>query len=113
MTDREQHMEALARANEIRRQQAELKRLCKTGFVDVMYLIAHPVFARQRLADVLDLKPRYGCAIVENAMARLNLPTCVLCGDMTPRQRALLARWLRQPNQRPAIEVQEQSRWSA
>lgn len=112
--DRKQQQRAasLQRANEIRARRVELRRLIYNGKADVTTAIADPAFANAYLVDVLQYRKRYSRYLAANVLDRLGISFMTLCGQTTPRQRALIARWLRASEQdRRVIEHEERVFW--
>lgn len=90
-----QQLDALQIANTVSQHRARLKRQLAQGTVSVMTLITDHDFRNDYVVDVLALQHRWGEQRANRALAAVQIPLTVRCGDMTGRQKALLSRWLR------------------
>lgn len=112
MSTAEQRAAALATANDRRLRRAALKRGCRAGTISPLTLITDELFARTFVTDVLALAPRVGPSTATSMLAALQLPVTLQCGNVTERQHALLARWLRSgPRGRAKLKADELARW--
>jgi hypothetical protein len=89
----EQHMRALARANQVRLARAELKRSVAGGKVDVVEVILYCPWEAQGMAvaDLLTSQRRWGQIRCRKLLAQIPLSESKTVGSMTDRQRRTLA----------------------
>ena len=93
MTESEQKLAALAKANETRTRRAEFKRRVRAGQVTVEELLAGPPPDWLRTAEVygvLQSLPRVGPITARHAMSHAEIPGSVTFGRLTDRWRKML-----------------------
>jgi hypothetical protein len=93
MTERQQRLEALERANEIRHARAELKRRIQAGersAADVI-LDCPPEASRWPVEELLASQRGWGKATARKFIARNGIREIKPVGELTERQRRLLA----------------------
>jgi hypothetical protein len=97
-----QHMQALARANEVRLARAELKRQVAVGEVSAAEVVlASPWEAESMtVSDLLLSQCRWGNQRCRKLLAQVPMSETMTVGAMTERQRAALAALLRTPTSR-------------
>ncbi|HKJ56405.1 MAG TPA: integration host factor, actinobacterial type [Nitriliruptoraceae bacterium] len=91
-----QRSAALARAQQVRQRQAQVKQMLKTGEISLADVLARAdrsdEIARLRVARVLESMPRVGPVTARRMMERLDIAASRRVGGLGPRQRdALLA----------------------
>ena len=89
----QQHMQALARANEVRLARAELKRKICDGSISVADVIVECPWesSSMTIAELLTSQRRWGASRVGKFLAGIGMPETKTVGSMTERQRGLLA----------------------
>jgi len=92
-----QRMDALARANHIRSQRAQLKRELKAGRVSIADLLVQPpsCIDTAKVFDLLLAVPRYGRVKVNKVLAHCRISPSKTVGGLSERQRAELVTMLR------------------
>lgn len=92
-----QRMDALARANHIRSQRAQLKRELKSGRVSIDQLLLEPpsCIDTAKVFDLLLAVPRYGRVKVNKVLAHCRISPSKTVGGLSERQRAELVTMLR------------------
>jgi len=92
----EQRLGALAKANEVRRERARLKRELATGRVEFERVISDPPACAQTaiLRDLLLAVPRVGPARADRALARCQISPNKTVAGLSDRQRAALIQLL-------------------
>jgi len=90
-------MDALAQANNVRTQRAELKRNLKAGRVSIHdVLLDPPEFVETaKVFDILLAVPKYGRVKVTKKLADCRISPSKTIGGLSPRQRAELVSMLR------------------
>jgi hypothetical protein len=99
-TDSEpQHMQALARANEVRLARAELKRRVAIGEVPAAEVILGSPWeaASMTVSDLLLSQRRWGHQRCRKLLAQVQMSEAKTIGTMTTRQRVALAGLLNMP----------------
>ena len=93
MTPEPQRMRALERANEVRFARAELKRRIAEGHVSAARVILVPPFEAHNWAvgDLLTSQKRWGTTRCRKFLQRHSISETKALGDLTERQRRLLA----------------------
>ncbi len=88
-----QHMQALARANEVRLARAELKRRIGTGAIAVsdVILTCPPEADSMPIDELLKSQHRWGATRCRRFLAEIGMPEKKTVGSMTERQRLVLA----------------------
>jgi hypothetical protein len=88
-----QRNDALARANAVRGQRAQLKRDLKAGRCTIAEILADPpVFVQTaKVAELLLAVPRYGPVHVNKLLARCRIAQSKTIGGLSERQRDELA----------------------
>lgn len=88
-----QHMQALARANEVRLARAELKRRIADGDIDVAHVILTCPWetASMPIGELLASQRRWGATRARRLLAGIGMPETKTVGSMTERQRRALA----------------------
>ncbi len=101
-----QHMSALAKANRVRSQRAEMIREMRAGERSIDELLDHPAFANMRLTDLLVRIPKRkptsrtwstSSGTLRSAMRAvqgIGASEALTCGSLTERQRKALRAWL-------------------
>jgi hypothetical protein len=91
-----QRLEALDRANAVRRERAELKRALRSGAVDIAELLIGPpgFLLSARLSQILLAAPGYGQVRVDRLLKRCRISPLKTIGGLSERQREELARAL-------------------
>lgn len=91
----EQHMHALRRATKIRVYRAELKRQIKAGEVRVCTLLEEPTLPEfasgMPVVQVITAIRRVSPRVAATVLAKLRIPELKPLGQLTPRQRRILA----------------------
>lgn len=92
-----QRMDALARANHIRSERAQLKRELKAGRVSIAELLVQPPSCvdTAKVFDLLLAVPRYGRVKVNKVLAHCRISPSKTVGGLSERQRAELVTMLR------------------
>lgn len=92
-----QRMDALARANHIRSQRAQLKRELKAGRVSIDKLLLQPpaCIDTAKVFDLLLAVPRYGRVKVNKVLAHCRISPSKTVGGLSERQRGELVAMLR------------------
>lgn len=92
-----QRMDALARANHIRSERAQLKRELKAGRVSIADLLVDPpsCIDTAKVFDLLLAVPRYGRVKVNKVLAHCRISPSKTVGGLSERQRAELVTMLR------------------
>jgi hypothetical protein len=93
MTESEQKLAALAKANETRVRRAEFRRRAHAGDATVEELLAAPPpdwLRTQEVYPMLQALPRVGPMTARNAMRRAEVPNGATFGSLTPRARRAL-----------------------
>jgi hypothetical protein len=87
-------MAALARANEIRSQRAQLKRDLKAGRISIQQLLtAPPIYLETaKVFDMLLAVPKYGRVKVNKILSHCRISPSKTIGGLSERQRAELSR---------------------
>ncbi|MGD0196430.1 MAG: integration host factor, actinobacterial type [Solirubrobacteraceae bacterium] len=87
-----QRLDALARANEIRSQRAQLKRDLKAGRVSIQQLLAKPptYLETAKVSDMLLAVPKYGRVKVNKILHACRISPSKTIGGLSERQRAEL-----------------------
>jgi fructosamine-3-kinase len=95
----QQHLRALARANEVRIARARLKRQIAAGKLTVAEVLERtpPEARSMELGDLLLSQRRWGQMRVRRLLSQLGLSERKPLGSLTDRQRGLLIATLRQP----------------
>ena len=85
-----QRLAALARANEIRSQRAQLKRDLKAGRISIQQLLtAPPIYLETaKVADMLLAVPKYGRVKVNKILHNCRISPSKTIGGLSERQRA-------------------------
>jgi hypothetical protein len=87
-----QRRQALARANQIRIAQAEMKKQIRSGEITIDDALARPdVLVSLRLWDLLLLAPGRGPARIRRVLQRSGVPGYLKLRQLTDNQRATLA----------------------
>lgn len=91
-----QHMQALARANEVRLARAELKRAIATGRRDIVTVVAECPWEAESMAisELLSSQRRWGRARSRKVLVSVGLAENKRLGSLTDRQQRLLVRAL-------------------
>jgi hypothetical protein len=89
-------LEALRRANEVRRRRAEIKRALRAGEVGIAALLIDPpgYLLSAKLSQLLLAVPGYGQVRVDRLLRRCRLSPRKTIGALSERQREELARAL-------------------
>ena len=89
---RDQRMEALARANEIRIKRAELKRDLKAGRRSIQTLLIDPpdYLETAKVFDMLLAVPKYGRVKVNKMLSQCRIAPSKTIGGLSERQRGEL-----------------------
>ncbi|GAC1489183.1 MAG: hypothetical protein NVS1B9_10000 [Solirubrobacteraceae bacterium] len=92
-----QRMDALARANEIRSQRAQLKRDLKAGRVSIEKLLLDPpeYLETAKAFDMLLAVPKYGRVKVNKILSHCRISSSKTIGGLSERQRTELVSLLR------------------
>jgi hypothetical protein len=92
----EQRLGALAKANEVRRERARLKRELAAGRVEFERVISDPPACARTaiLRDLLLAVPRVGPVRADRALARCQITPTKTVADLSDRQRAALIQLL-------------------
>ena len=92
-----QRMDALARANEIRSQRAQLKRDLKAGRHSIQQLLMDPppYLETAKVFDMLLAVPKYGRVKVNKILAQCRIAPSKTIGGLSERQRSELISLLR------------------
>lgn len=92
-----QRMEALARANHIRTQRAQIKRELRAGRLSIAELLIEPPACvdTAKVFDLLLAVPRYGRVKVNKILAHCRISPSKTIGGLSERQRAELVMLLR------------------
>lgn len=92
-----QRMDALARANHIRTQRAQVKRDLKAGRVSIASLLQQPpgCVETAKVFDLLLAVPRYGRVKVNKVLAHCRISPSKTIGGLSERQRTELVALLR------------------
>lgn len=92
-----QRMDALARANHIRTQRAQVKRDLKAGRVSIDSLLQKPPSCVEtaKVFDLLLAVPRYGRVKVNKVLAQCRISPSKTIGGLSERQRTELVAMLR------------------
>jgi hypothetical protein len=92
----EQRLRALAKANEVRRERARLKRELAAGQLEFAGVLCDPPACAQTamLRDLLLALPKVGPARVNRALARCQITDTKTLASLSDRQRAALLRLL-------------------
>ena len=88
-----QHMRALARANQVRRARAQLKRRIADGVIGVaeITLTCPPEAVSMTLGELLVSQRSWGETRCRKFLAEVGMPETKTVGSMTERQRCALA----------------------
>ncbi len=91
-----QRLEALQRANEVRRQRAEIKRELRSGGISIARLVISPpeFLLTARLSQILLAVPGHGQVRVNRLLKRCRISPLKTIGGLSERQREELARAL-------------------
>jgi hypothetical protein len=91
-----QHLQALARANEVRLARAELKRQVADGEISAAHVILECPWeaASMTVSDLLTSQRRWGSTRCRKLLASIPMSENKAIGSMTERQRQALARLL-------------------
>ena len=92
-----QRMDALARANRIRTERAQLKRDLKAGRLSIHTLLANPpeYIETAKVFDMLLAVPKYGRVKVNKILALCRISPSKTIGGLSERQRSELVSLLR------------------
>jgi hypothetical protein len=92
-----QRMDALARANHIRTQRAQVKRDLKAGRISIASLLLEPPSCVEtaKVFDLLLAVPRYGRVKVNKVLAHCRISPSKTIGGLSERQRKELVALLR------------------
>lgn len=92
-----QRMDALARANRIRTERAQLKRDLKAGRLSIHTLLLHPpeYVETAKVFDMLLAVPKYGRVKVNKILAHCRISPSKTIGGLSDRQRSELVSLLR------------------
>lgn len=92
-----QRMDALARANRIRTQRAQLKRDLKSGRLSIHQLLTHPpeYVETAKVFDMLLAVPKYGRVKVNKILVSCRISPSKTIGGLSERQRTELVSLLR------------------
>lgn len=92
-----QRMDALARANQIRTQRAQLKRDLKSGRLSIHQLLTQPpeYVETAKVFDMLLAVPKYGRVKVNKILASCRISPSKTIGGLSERQRSELVSLLR------------------
>ncbi len=92
-----QRMDALARANQIRTQRAQLKRDLKAGRLSIEALLLRPpeYVETAKVFDMLLAVPKYGRVKVNKILAHCRISPSKTIGGLSERQRSELVSLLR------------------
>jgi hypothetical protein len=92
-----QRMDALARANEIRSQRAQLKRDLKAGRLSIQQLLTKPpeYVETAKVFDMLLAVPKYGRVKVNKILVHCRISPSKTIGGLSERQRGELVAMLR------------------
>jgi hypothetical protein len=87
-----QRLAALARANEIRSQRAQLKRDLKAGRISIQQLLGEPptYLETAKVSDMLLAVPKYGRVKVNKILHNCRISPSKTIGGLSERQRAEL-----------------------
>ncbi len=87
-----QRLAALARANEIRSQRAQLKRDLKAGRISIQQLLTAPPLYLEtaKVSDMLLAVPKYGRVKVNKILHNCRISPSKTIGGLSERQRAEL-----------------------
>jgi hypothetical protein len=87
-----QRLDALARANEIRSQRAQLKRDLKAGRASIQQLLAKPpaYLETAKVSDMLLAVPKYGRVKVNKILHTCRISPSKTIGGLSERQRTEL-----------------------
>lgn len=112
MTDLSQSMEALKLANQIRIGQSQIRRQVGEGFVGVMHAIDSDLCRNLLVVNVLQWQKHWGRRLSSRLMQDLAISEHTTCGNLTVRQRRLIARYLRTSRRgRTEMAFTEQTWW--
>jgi hypothetical protein len=84
-------MSALERANEIRRKRVEIREALRAGELGFADALAADANATAVALDVVQLAPRVGPVQAMRILRCANVSATRRCGDLTARQRAVIA----------------------
>lgn len=100
-----QHMEALARANEVRLARAALKRRIATGETSACEVVESCPWETQSmtLLELLTSQRRWGRTRARKFLMALGLSENKMLGSLTERQRQMLCRGLENPGSHEAL----------
>ena len=92
-----QRMEALARANDVRSQRAQLKRDLKAGRQAIHELLTEPpeYLETAKVFDLLLAVPKYGRVKVNKILSQCKISPSKTVGGLSERQRAELVAMMR------------------
>lgn len=92
-----QRMNALAKANEVRKRRGELRRDLKANRVSIASIVDGPpeYLETMNVSDLLLAVPRFGPAKTKKALVKCRISPSKTVGGMSPRQRRELAEILR------------------
>lgn len=92
-----QRMDALARANEIRTQRAQLKRDLKAGRLSIHTLLLDPpeYLETAKVFDMMLAVPKYGRVKVNKILTTCRISPSKTIGGLSERQRSELVSFLR------------------
>ena len=92
----EQRLGALAKANEVRRERAQLKRELAAGWVELERVLSDPPICAQTamVRDLLLAVSRVGPARADRALARCQIAANKTVASLSKRQRAALIKLL-------------------
>ena len=97
LRSRDQRMEALQRANEIRVQRAQLKKDLKAGTVDIESVLSEPpdFVGTAKVIDILMAVPKFGRVKAARFLNQCRISQSKTVGGLSERQRAELVGLLR------------------
>jgi hypothetical protein len=92
-----QRLDALARANHIRTQRAQLKRDLKAGRLSIHTLLLHPpeYVETAKVFDMMLAVPKYGRVKVNKILTNCRISPSKTIGGLSERQRSELVSFLR------------------
>lgn len=85
-----QHLEALARANEIRLARSRLKHELRDRELELSEVLEHPAVERMPIIQLLKALPRWGTHRAARALTVLEIGQLRYVGDLTARERECL-----------------------
>lgn len=89
-----QHLKALARANEVRLHQSNVKRKVRDGDLSIEEALEDPGIGSMAIADLLRAQRRWGYGRVRQLLRRVEISENRRIDALTPRQVELIVRVL-------------------